>query len=167
VEERLPREVGPSGAQLLSEEIFAIRQENPYKVFFKWPIITDMNIANSVTEARDVLMSERTYLSGLKMTLQLCVAGAVLIANVEFLDNGYTGSGSKLSPSESYGIGVAFLALGLIGAVFVFLSYARTVVGYAAYESIVVTSRAVYLLVFIAAGLCLVTNIIILARNDD
>lgn len=159
-----------SGVDLLRDgnEILALRRQNPYKAFFRWPLYRDIMVANSVTEARDLLMSERNYLSGLKMALQLCAVGAIMIANVEFINDSASGGGDgKLPPRVSYGIGAVFVVLGIIGCILVLLNYAKAVIRYAAYESVVVTSRSIHALVILGAVVCLATNIYILAEGGS
>jgi uncharacterized membrane protein YidH (DUF202 family) len=135
-----------------------------YKIFFTRPYFKPIVFQNTESESRDLDANERNYLSMLRVSIYLGLAGCVVLSSFR-LGADETGSSSSfnfnnVSSRASLPIGILFLILSFLGVFISFHNYVHTIGGYAKQKVVVTTTHSAMLLVIFTGALLIVSNVI-------
>jgi uncharacterized membrane protein YidH (DUF202 family) len=149
---------------LVETRVLELRTKQESRLFFSWPVFSPIIFDNTVSEARDLCASERNFLSWLKLSLALALAGGVLFVDLRIPSDG--GMPTIISnQSWSQTLGIVLFVLALLSLFANLANYIHAVAGYAKMKSRVTMRRLAQVLLIVTACVILAINIAILSNG--
>lgn len=156
------------------------------KSFFSRPFLRRLILSNEYSEARDIAAAERNYLSWLKVSLYLSIAGAAILINLRFPEHSTKSHTYNLDQTiESFSLtvenpssnsndsnyhiftlplGFLYYGLALISVLFSLYNYISTVNGYIKKRISVSNAYLNSVIIALIAVTILLTNIYVLFK---
>lgn len=148
------------------QHVFDLRKLSERQVFLHWPFFKYFFVRISTSEARDFCAIERNFMSWMKTSLYLAMAGATVLINIRLPMIGNNNDAIReLSDRISASLGYIFFALSALTLLNSMLNYIHAVAGYAQKQSVVENTILTQILVALLALSVLTTNILILATE--
>lgn len=121
---------------------------------------SDLTIANTASEPRDVLMMERTALSWIKFSITLSAIAITIITNFRLDTSGDIGDKNPPDwfPGFSFGVSILFLVLGIATLLIGAFSYTQSIYNYKSHRVNIYSLE-------MTLGFLLVVGVILLVVN--
>ncbi|ANB13505.1 hypothetical protein AWJ20_1799 [Sugiyamaella lignohabitans] len=151
---------------LARHRVMLLRSQSKFKLYFSRPLLPPLIFDNHVTEARDLCVAERNFLSGMKMGVSLGVAAAVLYIDLR-LPTADTPNPPPHAISSGWAttLGIIFFVLSILTILGSFVNYIQTVASLAMQEAKVTTNKIFRFLLSGIAVIILTTNIVVIAKS--
>lgn len=170
----------------INDGMFRFREKKP---FFSSPFTKPLLVSNQISEARDIYAFERNFLSWMKITLYLTIAGGAVMTDLRFVDHSkphekalrMLGNGVPKTTAEqiseldfivygktvqehlaTYPLGAVFYALAFLAIMGAFYTYITTINAYCKEQIEVNNTLPSTIIIGLIAAVILGTNIYVL-----